>query len=67
MSRRFSVRSDAFHRQNVRRLAVIFRKRELHACFFPSRLSTFDGTFSLVVLIIFGDMYLKSKQFFGAA
>jgi hypothetical protein len=34
--------SDSFHRQNVQRLAGLSCKRELYACFLPSRLSKFD-------------------------
>jgi hypothetical protein len=36
------VHSDTFHRQNVQRSAVISCKRDMYACFFPSRLSKFD-------------------------
>jgi hypothetical protein len=37
--KRFPVRSDSFHRHNVQRFAGLYIKRELYACFCPSRLS----------------------------
>jgi hypothetical protein len=36
--------SDASHKQIVQHLAGLCCKRELYACVFPSRLSTFDCT-----------------------
>jgi hypothetical protein len=41
------VRSDPFHVRNVQNLEGLFCKRELHACFLPSRLSKFDSTCKL--------------------
>jgi hypothetical protein len=41
-SGRFYLRSDSFHRQKVQRLAEIFRKLDLYAVPFPSRLSISD-------------------------
>jgi hypothetical protein len=42
LSRRFLVRSDSFHIQNVQRLAGLSFKQELHASLFPTRFWKFE-------------------------